>query len=288
MVETVWTIVLIAIVLVMCAKMLRARRVVIYEYQRGLKYRNGKFQKTLEAGQYWMFPPTTHIVPIDVRPVLVTIPSQEVISADGVTVKITLVAQFEVANPELAINKNANYQQAFYLLMQMAVRQLISAEKVDTIIEQRTSLNDKITELTKDKIAALGLRLISAEAKDVMLPGELRRTFSQVVKAQKDGQAALERARGETAALRSLANAAKMTEGNPNLLQLRALQLMSESTGNTIMLGVTGTTSGMPRSTNGGTASQDSGKNRRLKAFKRHCLICREPARSAESLSPRA
>lgn len=259
MVETLWTLVLIAVLIVIAFKSLRIRRAIIYEYQRGLKYRKGKFQKVLDAGQYWTFPPTTNIVPIDVRPVLVTIPSQEVISADGVTVKITLVAQFEVSHPDLAINKNANYQQAFYLLMQMAVRQLISGEKVDSIIEQRTSLNDRIAELTKEKIAALGLRLISAEVKDVMLPGELRRTFSQVVKAQKEGQAALERARGETAALRSLANAAKMAEGNPSLLQLRALQLMSESTGNTIMLGVPGASVPMPASKNGGsTASSDS------------------------------
>lgn len=141
--------------------------------------------------------------------------------------------------------------------MQMAVRQLISGEKVDSIIEQRASLSGRIVELTQEKIAALGLRLISAEIKDVMLPGELRRTFAQVVKAEKEGQAALERARGETAALRSLANAAKMAEGNPNLLQLRALQLMSESSGNTIMLGVSPTAPG-PVSGNGKAQKGDS------------------------------
>jgi regulator of protease activity HflC (stomatin/prohibitin superfamily) len=258
MLEALWAFVVICVIVLITAKGLRFRTVVIYEYQRGLKYRKGRFQKLLGAGQYWIWPPSTAIVPIDVRPVLVTVPSQEVISADGVTVKITLVAQFEVADPDLAINKNANYQQAFYLLMQMAVRQLIGAEKVESIIEQRISLNERIVELSKDKIAALGLRLISAEVKDVMLPGELRKTFAQIVKAQKDGQAALERARGETAALRSLANAAKMAEGNPNLLQLRALQLMSESTGNTIMLGVPAGSPPGPASKNGGSAPSET------------------------------
>jgi regulator of protease activity HflC (stomatin/prohibitin superfamily) len=254
----VLVLILAAILLIVGVKAMRLRRVVVYEYQRGLKYRNGKFLETLGAGRYRIFSNTT-IMPVDVRPMLVTIPSQEVISADGVTVKITVVAQYEVADPAIAINKNANYQQAFYLLMQMAVRQLISAEKVDSIIEQRASLSNRIVELTQEKIAALGLRLISAEVKDVMLPGELRRTFAQVVKAQKEGQAALERARGETAAMRSLANAAKMAEGNPNLLQLRALQLMSESSGNTIMLGVpsaiTGSVSG-----NGKAQKDESGQ----------------------------
>ncbi len=71
-----------------------------------------------------------------------------------------------------------------------------------------------------------------------MLPGEMKKVFTQVVKAQKEGQAALERARGETAALRSLANAARMMDDNPNLLQLRALQGLEVSSGNTLMLGL--------------------------------------------------
>ena len=71
-----------------------------------------------------------------------------------------------------------------------------------------------------------------------MFPGEMKKTFAQVVKAQKDGQAALERARGETAALRGLANAARMMDDNPNLLQLRALQAFADSGGNTLVLGL--------------------------------------------------
>lgn len=239
MVETLWFIVLLGIVAVIAVKAFQLRRVTVYEYQRGLKYRKGRFVETLGAGRYWTFPSTT-ITIVDVRPTLVSIPGQEVFSADGVTVKISLAAEFEVADPAVAINKNANYQQATYLVLQMAVRQLVSGQKIDNIIENRVSLSDQITQVTREKVAAIGIRLLSAEVKDVMLPGELRRTFAQIVKAQKEGQAALERARGETAALRSLANAAKMTEENPNLLQLRALQMMADSTGNTIMLGVSG------------------------------------------------
>ena len=82
------------------------------------------------------------------------------------------------------------------------------------------------------------MKLISADVKDIMLPGEMKKVFTQVVKAQKEGQAALERARGETAALRSLANAARMMDDNPNLLQLRALQGLEVSSGNTLMLGL--------------------------------------------------
>ncbi|GAC1639633.1 MAG: hypothetical protein NVS9B14_20910 [Candidatus Acidiferrum sp.] len=93
-------------------------------------------------------------------------------------------------------------------------------------------------ELTSSKAQALGLKLISADVKDIMFSGEMKKAFAQVIKAQKDGLAALERARGETAALRHLANAARTLNDNPNLLQLRALQSLGESSGNTLVLGV--------------------------------------------------
>lgn len=86
--------------------------------------------------------------------------------------------------------------------------------------------------------AAFGLRLISADVKDIMLSGKLKEIFAQVVNARQEGLAALERARGETAALRNLANAAKMIDANPNLMQLRLVQTLGESSGNTLVLGV--------------------------------------------------
>jgi len=79
-----------------------------------------------------------------------------------------------------------------------------------------------------------------------MFPGELKRTFAQVVTARKDGLAALERARGETAALRNLANAAKLVDANPALLQLRLLQQIAESAGNTIVLGLPSSATPLP------------------------------------------
>ncbi|MBN2311251.1 MAG: hypothetical protein JXR94_19895, partial [Candidatus Hydrogenedentes bacterium] len=91
---------------------------------------------------------------------------------------------------------------------------------------------------TESKIAELGLRLISVDLKDIMFPGKLKEMFAQVVSARKEGLAALERARGETAALRNLANAAKMIENNPNLMQLRLLQALGEASGNTLVLGM--------------------------------------------------
>jgi len=79
-----------------------------------------------------------------------------------------------------------------------------------------------------------------------MFPGDLKRVFAQVVQARKEGQAALEKARGETAALRNLANAARLVDGNPALLQLRLLQQLGSATGNTIVLALGATPGALP------------------------------------------
>jgi regulator of protease activity HflC (stomatin/prohibitin superfamily) len=89
---------------------------------------------------------------------------------------------------------------------------------------------------TVDKAAELGIELSLVGIKDIMFPGDLKAIFAQVVNARKEGLATLERARGETAALRHLANAAKLLESNPALMQLRLLQALGEQPGNTVVL----------------------------------------------------
>jgi regulator of protease activity HflC (stomatin/prohibitin superfamily) len=238
MVDMLWVLVLAVVLLVVAVKVFPIKRVTVYEYQKGLKYSRGHYAATLGAGQYWILSAFSSIVPVDIRPQFVTIQGQDVLSADGVTLKVSLAAEFQVADPNVAINKNANFQNSLYLTLQMAVREIVGKEKIDTVIENRAGFSAKLAELTSGKAAEYGLKLISADIKDIMFPGEMKKAFSQLVKAQKEGQAALEKARGETAALRSLANAARMMDDNPNLLQLRALQSLENSSGNTIVLGM--------------------------------------------------
>lgn len=238
MVQILWIAVLTAVLLVVFFKILPFKRVIVYEYQRGLKYTQGKYVGTLEPGQHWILSILSSISPVDIRPQFITILGQEVLSADGVTLKISLAAEYEVTDPHLAINKNLDFRTSLYLNLQLALREIIGNEKIDAVLENRAAIGAKLMEIGSRKATALGLHLISADAKDIMFPGEMKKVFGQVVKAQKEGQAALERARGETAALRSLANAARITADNPNLLQLRALQVLSESQGNTMVLGL--------------------------------------------------
>ncbi len=226
-----------SVILIFIIKVLYFKRITIFEYERGLKYSKGKFKKILNPGQYWIFTYSTSIRKVDIRPKFVSITGQEIISADSITLKISIAAKYEIIKPDIAVNHSENYQEAFYLILQLALREIIGLAKIDEVLEKRNLFGEKLMQLTTTKVEELGLKLLSVNIKDIMFPGELKKMFAQVVKARKEGLAALEKTRGETAALRNLVNAAKMIENNPNLMQLRLLQLIGESSGNTVVLG---------------------------------------------------
>jgi regulator of protease activity HflC (stomatin/prohibitin superfamily) len=242
MLEMLWIAVLVAILLVICwavfVKTVGVKRVTVFEYQRGVKYVKGHYVAVVDPGSYLLIGSRTTITVVDVRHQFITIPGQEILTADGVTVKISLVASYEISGPNVAINKVSNAPSAMYLLLQMNLRELVATEKIESVLEGRNDLGKRMLDQASMRTGELGLKVLSVEIKDLMLPGDLKKVFAQIVKAQKEGLAALERARGESAALRNLANAAKIIEDNPNLLQLRALQVFSESSGNTLNLGI--------------------------------------------------
>ena len=238
MYQSLWIVTLSLVILAILFKILPLKRIIVFEYQKGLKYRGGRYKATLDPGPYWIITTFTTIVPVDVRAEFITIQGQDVLSSDGVTLKISIAAEFQISDPNVAVNKNSNCRTSLYLSLQMALREIVGREKIDVLLENRAGISDKLMGLVSSKASALGLKLVSADVKDIMFPGEMKKAFAQVIKAQKDGLAALERARGETAALRHLANASRSLNDNPNLLQLRALQALAESTGNTLVLGV--------------------------------------------------
>jgi regulator of protease activity HflC (stomatin/prohibitin superfamily) len=211
-------------------------RITVFEYERGLKYRKGKLNRVLGAGVYWIFAPQVKIVRIDIRPRLVAVPGQEIITADGVSLKLSLAAKFQVVDPEIAINRVESYQDALYLGLQLALRDIASQTLVDDLLAKRNEYGVQLLAAVKIKAEAIGLELLSVDLKDVMFPGQLKQLFAQSVQARKQGQAALEKARGETAALRNLANAARLVEQNPSLLPLRFLHSLNDSTGNTLVV----------------------------------------------------
>jgi regulator of protease activity HflC (stomatin/prohibitin superfamily) len=228
-----------AIVALILGLYLRATlfRITIFEYERGIRYRNGRFTGILEPGRHWVYRPRVMIRKVDVRPRFVTIAGQEVLSSDGVTLKVSLAAEYEIADPDVAVNKVESADQALYLTLQLALREIVGEAKIDDVLARREEFGQRLLELASGPAEQVGLRLLGVNVKDIMFPGELKKIFSQVVQAQKEGQAALEKVRSETAALRGLANAARMIEGNPSLFQLRLLQQLAASAGNTVVLG---------------------------------------------------
>lgn len=209
----------------------------VFEFERGLRYRRGRFIGVLEPGVYWVTRRYGRISKVDVRPYYLVVPGQELLSQDGVGVKVSLAANIQVVDPEAAVNKVQDYRAAVYAVLQLACRDLVSAMKVEDLLTSRPQLGASMMEKSMAPIAEIGVKLVSAEIRDLMLPGDLKRVFAQEVQARKEGLAALERARGETAALRSLANAARMVQDNPALLQLRLLQTLGASSGNTVVVG---------------------------------------------------
>ena len=221
-------------------------RTTIYEYERGLKYVKGKFVGILEPGQYRYLGSSTTITKVDIRPYVVPISGQEVLTSDSVSLKLSLACQYKVVDPDTAVNKVQSYHQALYQELQLALREVVGGSPVDDLLEKRGNFGAQVKDMVAPKAGEMGLELISASVKDIMFPGSLKQVFSQVIKARKEGLAALERARGETAALRNLANAAKLIEDNPKLMPLRLPHSLSESNGNTVILNLSPDSSILP------------------------------------------
>jgi regulator of protease activity HflC (stomatin/prohibitin superfamily) len=215
-------------------------RVTVFEYERGLRYRRGRFVAVLPPGAHWVARRGGAVTRVDVRPQVLTVPGQELLSSDGIGVKVSLVAGVEVVDPAKAINQVQNYTAALYTLLQVALRQVVGSRSLEDLLAGRADVGPKVLEATAPSALDFGLKISSVDVRDVMLPGDLKRIFAQELAARKEGLAALEKARGETAALRNLANAARIIEDNPALMQLRLLQHLGATSGNTVVLGDAG------------------------------------------------
>jgi len=212
------------------------RRIIVFEFQNGLLYKNGKYIKTLKSGQHWYLRQWYSVQKIDMRELNVTIPGQEVLSSDNVSLKISIAVGYKIIDPYIAINNVLSYQEALYQVIQLNSRDIIGSLEVDDILAKRKEIGKILFEKTSEKAVTLGIQVLLVEIKDVMFPGELKNIFAQVVNARKEGLAALERARGESAALRNLANAARLFDDNPNLRQLRLFQVLEKKNSNTVIL----------------------------------------------------
>jgi len=228
---------LLVAALVVIAVIREVHVVTIHDYERGLRFSRGRLAGLVDPGMHITFGPLSEIRPLDVRPAMLPVEGQEVLTADGVAAKVSLVARYEVGDPVAALTRDAAWSRTLYLLLQLALRDAVTRRTLDETLAARRELGPEIREAAATRLAALGIELLEVEVRDVMVPGELKRAYASVLVARKEGEAALERARAETAALRSLANAGRTVSDNPGLLQLRILQEIGGSSGNTVVFG---------------------------------------------------
>ena len=208
----------------------------------GLLYHKGKFVGVLGAGRHIRWGRYFSLGAQDLRKGALVVAGQEVLTADNVGLKISLLVNYQVADPAKAAHESQNWQSDLYNGAQLALRAVVSGVAVEALLNQRLELGAQLLARVQQDSAKIGINLLAVEVKDVMFPAELKRAFAEVLKAKQEGQAALERARGESASLRNLANAARVLEGNPALMNLRLRQSLSaaQSAGNTLVLGMPG------------------------------------------------
>jgi regulator of protease activity HflC (stomatin/prohibitin superfamily) len=223
--------------LVVIAVVREVHVVTIHDYERGLRFNRGRLAGLVDPGMHVTFGPLSEIRPLDVRPAMLPIEGQEVLTAEGVAAKISLVARYVVGDPVAALTRDTAWARTMYLLLQLALRDAVTRRTLEETLAARREIGPEIRQAAAGRLAELGVELLEVEVRDVMLPGELKRSYASVLVARKEGEAALERARAETATLRSLANAGRTVADNPGLLQLRILQEIGASSGNTVVFG---------------------------------------------------
>ncbi len=210
---------------------------VIREFECGLLYRHGKFQTRLEAGRHSRWGFGYALTKVDLRKQTFPVASQEVLSAEGIGLKVSLTVTVQVTDPLKAMHEVQDWRAQVYNTVQLALRALVGAQPMEALLAQRLNIGKEMLADVQPEAEKVGITVHATEVKDVMFPGDLKKVFTEVLKAKQEGQAALERARGESAALRNLANAARLLENNPALQNLRLMQSIGAS-GNTLVMGL--------------------------------------------------
>jgi regulator of protease activity HflC (stomatin/prohibitin superfamily) len=210
-------------------------KIVVQEWERVLVYRDGRFQRTLGPGRHRVRARRHRFAWVALRPRLLTVPVQEVLTHDGLAVKVSLLATVRVADARTWTEALEQPDAFLYAALQVALREEVASRTLEELLADRSEVAERMRAVVVPAAGRAGLAVDALAVRDVVVPAEVRRAAAAVVTARAEGQAALERARSEVAATRALANAAKMLETHPGLLPLRTLQAV-EAGGATVVL----------------------------------------------------
>lgn len=226
-------------------------KVIVEAYEKGLRFRNGRFVEVLEAGRYRVAQVFVkeEIRKIDLRLRTMILQGQEMLTLDKVTIRITMLAKMRVADPVAAILKVDDYVAQLYGDVQLALRDAVGTVELEAAIGQKGRLGEQVVLAVKDKALAYGVELVDAGVRDLILPGDMKAILNQVMEARKKAEAALILRREEVAATRSLANTAELLAKSPALMKLKELEALEKVAARGASIVVAPETFGLTRET---------------------------------------
>ena len=227
------------VVLVVLAVMASIK--ILREYERGVVFFLGRFQRVMGPGLIIVLPVVQQMVRVDLRTRVFDVPPQDVISRDNVSVKVNAVVYFRVVEPQLAIIQVANFIEATSQLAQTTLRAVLGKHDLDQMLAEREKLNTDIQEVLDKQTDAWGIKVANVEIKHVDIDESMVRAIAQQAEAERARRAKIIHAEGEQQAAEKLLEAARMLSAQPQAMQLRFLQTLSAIAGdrtNTIVFPV--------------------------------------------------
>jgi regulator of protease activity HflC (stomatin/prohibitin superfamily) len=237
----IWNMGLGGIVVIVIFILLISALRVLREYERGVVFTLGRFTNVKGPGLVLVIPGIQQMVRVDLRTVVMDVPSQDVISRDNVSVKVNAVVYFRVIEPEKAIIQVANFYEATSQLAQTTLRAVLGKHELDEMLAERDKLNIDIQKILDAQTDAWGIKVATVEIKHVDINETMVRAIAQQAEAERTRRAKVIHAEGEQQAAEKLLEAARMLAQQPEAMQLRFLQTLSSIAGdksNTIVFPV--------------------------------------------------
>ena len=220
-------IVLGVIVLVLVIISLSAIRVV-QQYERGVIFVLGRLIGAKGPGLFLVPPFVSRMVKVDLRIVTLTVPPQEVITRDNVTIRVTAVVYFYVTDPNAAVVNVVNFNQATTQIGQTTLRNVLGQSELDELLAERNKINRDLQVIIDEHTERWGVKVTAVEIKDVELPTTMQRAMAKQAEAEREKRAKVIHAEGELLASTQLAQAAAVIGSQRSALQLRYLQTLTE------------------------------------------------------------
>jgi regulator of protease activity HflC (stomatin/prohibitin superfamily) len=215
-------------VLFFIAALLFASIKILREYERGVVFFLGRFQRVKGPGLIIIIPGVQQMVRVDLRTVTMDVPTQDVISRDNVSVKVNAVLYFRVVDPERAIIQVEDYIMATSQLAQTTLRSVLGAHELDEMLMNRDQLNHDIQAILDQQTDTWGIKVANVEIKHVDLDESMIRAIARQAEAERERRAKVIHAEGELQASEKLLAATEVLTRNPVSIQLRYLQTLSE------------------------------------------------------------